>query len=162
MVKEDYEPSFDPRYRDDAKRAYHTVESMGARLGTISEEEVAEQYITTLQKYAPNMNKDTVLWKYLSTPIDVQNKFLDMKDGSIKQGLYHPFQMGFFRPNEECSQHRTPVDRLYMAGSCCYPGGCVIWGSGYLAANAIAEDLGIDRWWPEPEMITTARGEGLL
>ena len=42
MVKEVYEPSFDKKYRDDAKRAYHTVESMGARLGTISEAEVME------------------------------------------------------------------------------------------------------------------------
>ncbi len=42
MAKQVYEPSFDKKYRDDAKRAYHTVESMGARLGTISEAEVME------------------------------------------------------------------------------------------------------------------------
>jgi hypothetical protein len=41
-VNEEYEPSFDKKYRDDALRAYHTVESMGERLGTIGEEEVAE------------------------------------------------------------------------------------------------------------------------
>ena len=42
MAKQIYEPSFDKKYRDDAKRAYHTVESMGARLGTISAAEVGE------------------------------------------------------------------------------------------------------------------------
>ena len=62
--------------------------------------EVTEQYLTTLQKYAPNMTRDTVLWTYLSTPIDVENKFLDMVEGSFKQGLYHPLQMGYFRPND--------------------------------------------------------------
>jgi len=41
-VREDYEPSFEPRYRKDALRAYHTVEGMGARLGTITEDEIAE------------------------------------------------------------------------------------------------------------------------
>jgi predicted TIM-barrel fold metal-dependent hydrolase len=41
-VDENYEPSFHKKYRDDALRAYHTVESMGERLGTIGEEEVAE------------------------------------------------------------------------------------------------------------------------
>ena len=41
-VKENYEPAFEPKYRDDAKRAYHTVESMGAALGIIGEEDVAE------------------------------------------------------------------------------------------------------------------------
>jgi len=33
MVSEDYEPSFEPRWRKDALRAYHTVEGMGARMG---------------------------------------------------------------------------------------------------------------------------------
>jgi len=125
-------------------------------------EDVAEQYLKTLQKYAPNMNKDTVLWKYISTPIDVENKFVNMVEGSYKQGLYHPLQMGIFRPNEECSQNRTPVKNLYLGGSSCYPGGTVIWGAGYVATNAIAEDLGIDKWWSEPEMIAKARKEGLI
>lgn len=125
-------------------------------------EEVVEQYMATLQKYAPNMNKDTILWKYISTPVDVGNKFLDMVEGSYKQGLYHPLQMGIYRPNEDCSRYRTPVKNLYLAGSSCYPGGCVIWGAGYNAANAIADDLGVAKWWSEPEIITKAREEGLL
>lgn len=125
-------------------------------------EEVTQQYLTTLQRYAPNMTKDAILWTYLSTPIDVENKFLDMVEGSYKQGLYHPFQMGYFRPNDECSQYRTPIKNLYVAGSSCYPGGCVLWGAGYVAANTIANDLGIDKWWSEPEMITKAREKGLL
>lgn len=41
-VREDYEPSFEPKYRNDALRAYHTVEGMGAKLGTITEEQVSE------------------------------------------------------------------------------------------------------------------------
>lgn len=125
-------------------------------------EEVAEQYLVTLQKYAPNMTRDKILWHYISTPIDIENKFLNMVEGSYKQGLYHPFQMGYLRPNEECSQYRTPIKSLYLAGSCCYPGGCVLWGAGYNATNALAEDLGIKKWWPEPQMITSARKEGLL
>ncbi len=42
MAKRIHEPSFDPKYRNDALRAYHTVESMGEKLGTITEEEVGE------------------------------------------------------------------------------------------------------------------------
>ncbi len=125
-------------------------------------EKMAQQCLITLQKYAPNLTRDKVLWHYISTPIDVENKFPDMVEGSIKQGLYHPFQMGYLRPNEECSQCRTPLKNLYLAGASCYPGGCVIWGPGYLAANAIAEDLGIDKWWSEPKMVTKARQDGLL
>jgi len=125
-------------------------------------EEIAEQYLSTLQKYAPNMTKDKILWKYISTPIDVENKFINMVEGSYKQGLYNPLQMGIYRPNEECSQNMTPIKNLYLGGSSCYPGGCVIWGSGYNAANAIAEDLGIEKWWPEPGIVTNARNKGLI
>lgn len=125
-------------------------------------EAVMEQYLTTLQKYAPNMNKDTILWRYISTPVDVGNKFLSMVEGSYKHGLYHPLQMGIFRPNEHCSRYRTPIRNLYVAGSSCYPGGCVIWGAGYNAANAVADDLGINKWWSEPEAVTKAREGGLL
>jgi hypothetical protein len=38
----------------------------------------------------------------------------------------------------------------------------VIWGPGYLAANAVAEDLGVSKWWKEPEIVTRAKKEGLL
>lgn len=125
-------------------------------------EELAGQFLTTLEKYAPNLTRDKVLWHYISTPLDVENKFANMVEGSIKQGLYHPLQMGYLRPNEECSQYRTPIDNLYIAGASCYPGGAVIWGPGYNAANTIAEDLGVDKWWSEPEMVTRAREKGLL
>ena len=125
-------------------------------------EEIAEQCLATLQKYAPNMKKDRVLCKYISTPIDIENKFLSMAEGSYKHGLYNPLQMGIFRPNEQCSQYRTPIKNLYLGGSSCYPGGCVIWGPGYNAANALAEDLGIEKWWPEAEAVKKAREGGLL
>jgi phytoene dehydrogenase-like protein len=108
------------------------------------------------------MTKDKVLFQYVSTPADIENKFPNMVQGSIKQGAYHPLQMGFLRPNEDCSQNRTPVKNLYLGGASCYPGGLVTFGSGYLAANTIAEDLGVKKWWSEPKIITAARGKGLL
>jgi phytoene dehydrogenase-like protein len=85
-----------------------------------------------------------------------------MKEGSIKQGAYLTLQMGYFRPNQYCSSHRTPIGGLYVCGASSYSGGTVIYGPGYLAANAIAEDLGIPKWWPEPAMVTKAKQEGLL
>jgi phytoene dehydrogenase-like protein len=84
-----------------------------------------------------------------------------MVKGSFKQGLYHPLQMGYVRPNEECSNHRSPIKGLYMGGSCTYPGGTVLLACGYLAADAVCEDLGIKKWWPEPEMIKKAREKGI-
>jgi len=125
-------------------------------------EGLAEKCLEVLERYAPNITKDKVFQTYISTPIDIENKFLNMGHGSIKQGAYIPFQMGYLRPHEECSSNRTPVKDLYLAGSCCYPGGCVILGSGYLCANRLAEDYGIDRWWKEPEFLTRLKESGMV
>jgi len=122
----------------------------------------ADRCLATLEKYAPNMTKDKVLWQYVSTPADIANKFSNMGEGSIKQGAYHTLQMGYLRPNEECSQNRTPIEKLYIGGASCYPGGLVTFGSGYLAANTIIEDAGIEKPWPEPEVVTAARQKGML
>lgn len=124
-------------------------------------QEQAERTIDALEKYAPG-TKDKVLCTFVSTPADIENKLPDMVKGSIKQGLYHPLQMGYMRPNEECSLHRSPIKGLYMGGSCTYPGGCVLLGGGYLAAEAIVEDIGIEKWWSEPEIVTEARKKGLI
>jgi len=125
-------------------------------------EELAERCLATLERYAPNMTKDKVLWQYISTPADIANKFADMGEGSIKQGAYNPLQMGYLRPNEECSQNRTPIKNLYLGGASCYPGGLITFGPGYVVANTLAEDLGIEKWWPEPDIVAAARQKGML
>jgi len=125
-------------------------------------EEQADKCLAILERYAPNMTKDKILYTYISSPADIENKFPNMVQGSYKQGAYHPLQMGFLRPNQDCSLTRTPVNNLYLGGASVYPGGCVIWGPGYVCANAVAEDLGIEKWWSEPEIVAAARERGLI
>ncbi len=125
-------------------------------------EEMARHLFEILRQYSPNLTEEKIRAFYVSTPLDVENKYLDMVRGSIKQGAYHPLQMGYLRPNAECSTHRSPIKGLYLGGSSTYPGGTVIFGPGYLAAQAVVEDLGAKRWWPEPEMIKKAKEKGLL
>jgi NAD(P)-dependent dehydrogenase (short-subunit alcohol dehydrogenase family) len=79
-------------------------------------EETAWKLINKLARYAPNITENVVRDLYVSTPKDIANKFLDMGGGSIKQGQYHPLQMGYLRPNEYCSTHRSPIKNLYMGG----------------------------------------------
>jgi phytoene dehydrogenase-like protein len=117
--------------------------------------------LKTLERYIPGI-RDQVLWTAVSTPKDIENKFPDMVQGSFKQGAYHPFQMGYNRPNSECSHHQTPIKNLYLCGASAHSGGMVTFGPGYIAANRIAEDLGMEKWWTEPEMITRARKKGLI
>jgi phytoene dehydrogenase-like protein len=124
--------------------------------------EHAKQNIEMLRKYAPNMTDDNILWTYIASPLDIENKFADMVEGSIKQGGYYPLQMGYLRPNELCSQYATPVKNLYLCGASTFPGGLVTYGAGYNAANRIVEDLKIQKWWKEPEIVTKAKAGGLL
>jgi phytoene dehydrogenase-like protein len=125
-------------------------------------EETVERQLAVLQRYAPNITRENVLWTYLTTPADIQNKFANMVNGSYKQGAYHPLQMGYLRPNQDCSQYRTPVKNLYLGGASVAPGGMVLFGPGYNCANAIAEDFDIEKWWKEPDYITAARENGYI
>ncbi len=121
----------------------------------------AERCKKTLAKYAPNM-QDNVAWDYIGTPLDTENKFPDMRQGCFKQGAYLPLQMGFFRPNEFCSSHSTPIKNLFMCGACTHSGGMITFGPGYNAVNTIADELGIEKFWTEPELVTKAKEMGLL
>ncbi len=125
-------------------------------------EQLAAECLDALSTHAPNLGREQVLWKYVSTPLDIENKNRAMVEGSIKHGRYTPFQMGYLRPNEACSRTQTPIDRLYLCGASCYPGGLVIFGPAYLAANHIAERAGVRKWWPEPEAVVRARRRGVL
>jgi phytoene dehydrogenase-like protein len=125
-------------------------------------EEATERLLTTLEKYAPNMTRDKVLETYITTPRDIENKYVNMVRGGYKQGAYHPLQMGYLRPNQDCSHYRTPVKNLYVGGASVAPGGMIIWGPGYNCANAIAEDYSIEKWWKEPAMVTKAREKGYI
>jgi phytoene dehydrogenase-like protein len=58
--------------------------------------------------------------------------------------------MGAFNAEQVMYNHfgyRTPVGRLYMAGSACHPGGAISGGAGYISAGVIARDLGLKMWW---------------
>ena len=125
-------------------------------------QELCKKAIEKLRRYAPNMTDDKILTTFTATPLDHENKFPDMVKGGIKQGEYFPLQMGYLRPNMLCSHHETPIKNLYMGGACTHSGGTILLGAGYLAANRIADNLGLTKWWKEPEIVTRAREKGLL
>lgn len=116
----------------------------------------ADEILVELQNYAPNMKEGRIIRRYPYPPTYIEQKFINMKRGSIKHGEYTSTQLGYMRPDIECSSCRTPIKGLYLCGASVYPGGMVTMGPGYLAANAIAEDLGIDKWWSLPENVKRA------
>jgi len=112
-----------------------------------------EAILAKWQRAAPNMKRANIIATNDETPEDIAIRFPNMRRGGIKHGDYRPVQMGCFRPNQECSSTKTPIEGLYVCGVSTYPGGLVLGGPGYLGANKVAEDLGVKKWWkPTPEM----------
>ncbi|MDY6972482.1 MAG: NAD(P)/FAD-dependent oxidoreductase [Thermodesulfobacteriota bacterium] len=125
-------------------------------------EDYADRVMEQWKVYAPNLGNRKPIHRYLYTPDYIEKKLVNMVNGSIKHGAYISTQMGYFRPNDSCSGYRTPVKGLYLAGASTYPGGMVLLGGGYNAAGIVADDLGLDRWWKEPEMVKRAREKKLV
>ncbi len=115
--------------------------------------ELEEAILAKWQKAAPNMTKENIIATSQETPEGIELRFPNMRRGAIKHGDYRPIQLGCFRPNQDCSETKTPIEGLYTCGASNYPGGLVLGGPGYLGASKVAEDLGITKWWkPTPEM----------
>jgi phytoene dehydrogenase-like protein len=115
--------------------------------------ELDEAAMEKWARVAPNMKKENIIMKVTETPEDIAKRFPNMRRGGIKHGDYNPLQLGYFRPNSLCSTSKTPVPGLYVCGASSYPGGMVTGGSGYVAVNKVAADMGIKKWWkPTREM----------
>jgi len=145
-----------------SQEAPYNLKEGGAQAWYQVRREHAERCKEVLRRYAPNMTDENIIWDYIGTPLDTENKFADMKQGCFKQGAYLPLQMGYFRPNEYCCQHSTPIEKLYMCGACTHSGGMITFGPGYCATEKIAEDLGIEKWWPENKYVKLAKDAGLF
>jgi phytoene dehydrogenase-like protein len=78
----------------------------------------------------------------------------NMVQGAVRMGAYIPNQLGINRPHPLLPGSRTPVEGLYLCGSSSGNGGGANGAAGYIAANAIVDDLKLARSWkqvPKPE-----------
>lgn len=121
-----------------------------------------DRLIARLQDYVTGLDESVIVRRYDYSPKDIEAKIPQMKRGSFKHGAYVMTQMGYSRPNVQCSAYRTPIDNLYVCGASTFPGGMITFGGGYNVAKVVAEDLGFNIWWSEPESITAAREKGLV
>jgi phytoene dehydrogenase-like protein len=128
--------------------------------------EISAQYgdrlIAKLAEYMTDFDSADIVRRYDYTPVYIEMKIPQMKRGSIKHGAYVMTQMGYSRPNVQCSSNKTPIDNLYVCGASTFPGGMITFGGGYNAAKVVAEDLGLNVWWQEPESVGAARERGFL
>lgn len=127
-----------------------------------SKRELSDKCYELWKQYTTNLEEAKVLFKFSYSPVDIERRLIDMKRGSFKQGAYSMFQMGYLRPNDQCSQYKTPVEGLYVGGASVYPGGMVLLGSGYNAAKVVAEDLNLNVWWSPPDYVVRAQEKNYI
>ncbi len=96
---------------------------------------------------------ESVIDCVVETPKSIEQRIPCMRRGSIKHGDYNPLQMGFNRPSVDCSSNRTPIEGLYLGGASVFPGGMVIGGPGYNAAQTICEDIEVKFPFDRPDRV---------
>lgn len=121
-----------------------------------------DRLIAKLSEYMSDFDQAAIVRRYDYTPVNIEMKIPQMQRGSFKHGAYIMTQMGYSRPNVQCSSYRTPIDHLYLCGASTFPGGMVTFGPGYNAAKVVAQDLGLNIWWKEPDAVGAARQKGFL
>jgi len=112
--------------------------------------EYGEDILSNWSEYLTNYKDLKIVKKYIYPPTYIEAKLPDMVRGSFKQGAHIPSQIGYFRPNEKCSNYATPIKNLYVTGAHVHPGGMITLGPGYAAAKRVASDLNLNVWWKEP------------
>jgi len=105
-------------------------------------QEFAEKIIEVFARYAPNMTRKNIIAQHVYTGREYVAEFPQMRGGDIFMGAFNAEQVMYNHFG-----YRTPVDRLYMAGSAAHPGGAISGGAGYISAGIIARDLGLKLWW---------------
>ncbi len=106
-----------------------------------------DRVLKVWREYASNLGDDNIRAKFLFTPLDAERHCVNMVNGAVRMGAYVPSQLGINRPHPLLSGTRTPVEGLYLCGSSTGNGGGINGAPGYIAANAIADDLKIERPW---------------
>jgi len=74
------------------------------------------------------------------TPLDIENDY-GLTEGDLNHGQLILDQMFFMRPLPGWSNHRTPIDGLYLCGNGVHGGGGISGASGRNAARQIISDV---------------------
>lgn len=100
--------------------------------------EIADAYLATLRKLAPNLTDDKILARYVISPLDMERLNPHFWKGSAHSGYDGAGQTDDMRPVPGWSEYRMPIPGLYQTGACTKQGGSV---NGYSGRNAVAAML---------------------
>ena len=98
-------------------------------------EQVADNILEVLYRYAPNM-RGAILDRFIQTPLDLEREF-GLTEGNIFQGELTLEQLFFARPVPGWANYTTPIRKLWMCGAATHPGGGIMGAPGRNAARRI-------------------------
>src|SRR5581483_957812 len=93
--------------------------------------------IDTLAEYFPNLKSSIVNHKSI-TPLDLEQTY-GLTEGDLNHGQLMLDQFLFMRPIPGWSNHKTPIDNLYLCGSGVHGGGGVSGAAGRNAVKALKQ-----------------------
>jgi len=109
-------------------------------------EEIIEWEIKGRSEFVKNLTKDNIIDAWTYNPYDW--KAPQQEKGSMMLGDTTLDQLYAYKPWFGASQYRLEeIERLYLSDATCHPTGGVSAAPGYNAANVIAEQLKIKKWW---------------
>jgi phytoene dehydrogenase-like protein len=111
-------------------------------------EDYGDKVDALLAEYNPGI-VDSVIARYCNSPLDYYRKNPSQVMGSTSSGPTGLKWFGTARPFPGCGAPRTPFGNLYLSNSI-WPFGTTTLGAGYVAATAVADDLGVREgqdWW---------------
>lgn len=100
-------------------------------------EAFGDTVLDTLEEFAPGI-KEKVLFRQVLTPLDIERR-IGLSEGNIYQGEMGLGQLFFMRPAAQWARYRTPVQGLWMCGSCTHPGGGIMGAPGANAARDLLQ-----------------------
>jgi phytoene dehydrogenase-like protein len=104
----------------------------------VTKREFANRVFQIIGEYAPNFESSVDAYQVLS-PVDLEREY-GLTGGNIFHGEMTLDQLFFMRPMPKYANFKTPVNRLYMCGSGCHPGGGVMGAPGYISAKMVLKE----------------------
>jgi phytoene dehydrogenase-like protein len=109
-----------------------------------------ERCIDNMLEYVTDdFTREDIIKAMPYTPLDTATKLTNMVNGDWMVGRIAVDNLLGDRPMKELSQYKTPVDGLYLCGSCTHPHGFITFGPAYNSLNVIADDFDLEKWWEE-------------
>ena len=99
----------------------------------------ADRVLDRIEEYAPGL-RDRILCKTIQSPLDLEAMNPNLVDGDNNAGSMQIGQFYGGRPFTGTTDHRLPIDALYLCGAATWPGGGSNPVSGEIVAQQIRED----------------------